>query len=167
MTVTRHGSCPAPDDEGFADFRSMAAMRWDAKRGSKRLKNAILRAQRVRRPKLVWARKSYGTWAERKARFADVRRVQRIVADHFGLPPEIMTTKRGPQQIAEKRQLAMLLARETVKSSYPDIGACFGGMDHSSIIHGCRVAAANASLAKDTADLRERLAAMPEWYPHQ
>lgn len=158
LTVIRHGSCPAHDDEGLGDFRSVVAMKADAASGSRRLKNAILRAQRPRRKKLVWARKSYGSWQDRKARFPEIARVQLIVAEHFGLPAEVMLQRRGPQSISEKRQLAMLLARETVRSSYPDIGACFGGMDHTSVMHGCRAAAANNDLADDIAALRERLA---------
>ena len=64
--------------------------------------------------------------------------VQKVVAEHFGLSVVELCSKRRTQHIAHARQIAMYLAREIIGSSYPNIGAEFGGRDHSTVIHACR-----------------------------
>ena len=48
-----------------------------------------------------------------------------------------MTSKRRPANIA--RQVAMFLARELTSSSLSDIGDAFGGKDHGTVIHACKL----------------------------
>jgi chromosomal replication initiator protein len=162
--ATRHGSCPAPDDDGLGDFRSMGDMRADASKGSRELLKALRRmnrraviASRPRR-KHSRARKSYGTFEDRQLAKAQVERLQRTVAEHFGIPVATMTGKRGSQAIAGKRQIAMYLAREVIRCSYPDIGKCFGGRDHTTVIHACQTVESNPELASLARFLRERIA---------
>jgi chromosomal replication initiation ATPase DnaA len=161
QTVIRHGSCPDSDDEGFGDYMTVAETRADAKRGSRRLRMAILRVQKRNHPKHLRprVRDSYGSWEERRARFAEIDRVKKLVAAHFGIPEETMTQWRGPQKLVEKRHVAMLLAREVVRSSYPDIAMCYGKKDHTTVIHACRVISANPALAPHIAKLRKALEA--------
>ena len=37
------------------------------------------------------------------------------------------------------RQVAMYLVRELTNSSLEAVGICFGGRDHSTVIHACRI----------------------------
>ena len=60
-------------------------------------------------------------------------------ADHFGVTPADIVSKRRTQQIALARQVAMYLVRKLVGASYPSIGRSFGGRDHSTVIHACGV----------------------------
>jgi chromosomal replication initiator protein len=46
--------------------------------------------------------------------------------------------KRRTQAIALPRQVAMYLMRHLTELSLVEIGRCFGGRDHSTVIHACR-----------------------------
>ena len=46
-----------------------------------------------------------------------------------------MKSKKRTKQIAFPRQIAMFLARELTSHSLSEIGAIFGGKDHTTIIH--------------------------------
>ena len=50
-----------------------------------------------------------------------------------------MTSKRRPENIAFPRQIAMYLARQLTESSLSAIGESFGGRDHGTVLHACRL----------------------------
>jgi chromosomal replication initiator protein len=50
-----------------------------------------------------------------------------------------MTSKRRPENIAFPRQVAMYLARNLTESSLNMIGEAFGGRDHGTVLHACRL----------------------------
>ena len=64
--------------------------------------------------------------------------IQRIVAEHFDLTPELLIGKTRKQEIAAPRQIAMYLAKKLTKSSLKVIGLHFGNRDHSTVIHAVR-----------------------------
>ncbi len=68
-----------------------------------------------------------------------VELIQRLVAEHFLLRTEDMTSKRRPQSVAFPRQVAMYLSRHLTRNSLAEIGAKFGGRDHGTVIHACRL----------------------------
>jgi hypothetical protein len=68
-----------------------------------------------------------------------IARIQRETAEYFRIPLIEMTSDRRSRQIARPRQIAMYLAREMTPLSLPAIGRCFGGRDHTTIMHGCAV----------------------------
>ena len=49
-----------------------------------------------------------------------------------------MYSKRRPANIALPRQIAMYLAKELTQHSLPEIGASFGGRDHTTVMHAVR-----------------------------
>jgi chromosomal replication initiator protein len=65
--------------------------------------------------------------------------IQKKVADHFDLRLSDMTSKRRPENIAFPRQIAMFLARQMTESSLNTIGEAFGGRDHGTVLHACRL----------------------------
>ncbi len=65
--------------------------------------------------------------------------IQRKVADHFDIRLADMTSKRRPENIAFPRQIAMFLARRLTESSFSTIGDAFGGRDHGTVLHACRL----------------------------
>jgi chromosomal replication initiator protein len=50
-----------------------------------------------------------------------------------------MTSKRRPESIAFPRQVAMFLARQMTETSLSAIGEAFGGRDHGTVLHACRL----------------------------
>jgi chromosomal replication initiator protein len=50
-----------------------------------------------------------------------------------------MSSKRRPENIAFPRQVAMYLARQLTESSLNTIGEAFGGRDHGTVLHACRL----------------------------
>lgn len=64
--------------------------------------------------------------------------IQRTVAEHFDLTPELLIGKTRKQEIAVPRQIAMYLAKKLTKSSLKVIGLHFGNRDHSTVIHAVR-----------------------------
>jgi chromosomal replication initiator protein len=65
--------------------------------------------------------------------------IQKRVAEHFDLRLADMASKRRPENIAFPRQIAMFLARQMTESSLNAIGEAFGGRDHGTVLHACRL----------------------------
>lgn len=65
--------------------------------------------------------------------------IQKRVAEHFDIRLADMTSKRRPESIAFPRQIAMYLARQMTETSLTAIGEAFGGRDHGTVLHACRL----------------------------
>jgi len=65
--------------------------------------------------------------------------IQKKVAEHFDIRLADMTSKRRPENIAFPRQIAMFLARQMTEGSLNTIGEAFGGRDHGTVLHACRL----------------------------
>jgi chromosomal replication initiator protein len=65
--------------------------------------------------------------------------IQKRVAEHFDIRLADMTSKRRPENIAFPRQIAMFLARQMTENSLSSIGEAFGGRDHGTVLHACRL----------------------------
>jgi len=65
--------------------------------------------------------------------------IQKKVAEHFDIRLADMTSKRRPENIAFPRQVAMFLSRHMTDSSLSAIGEAFGGRDHGTVLHACRL----------------------------
>jgi chromosomal replication initiator protein len=76
---------------------------------------------------------------EQARRAVTIEQIQRKVAEHYDVRLADMTSKRRPANIAFPRQVAMYLARELTNSSLNDIGDAFGGKDHGTVIHACKL----------------------------
>ena len=65
--------------------------------------------------------------------------IQKRVAEHFDIRLADMTSKRRPENIAFPRQVAMFLSRQLTENSLNAIGEAFGGRDHGTVLHACRL----------------------------
>jgi chromosomal replication initiator protein len=65
--------------------------------------------------------------------------IQKKVAEHFDIRLADMTSKRRPENIAFPRQIAMFLSRQMTENSLSAIGEAFGGRDHGTVLHACRL----------------------------
>ena len=72
-----------------------------------------------------------------------IEAIQRTVADFYKIKLSDMLSPKRPKIIAEPRQIAMYLTKELTQKSLPEIGANFGGRDHTTVLHACRKIAEN------------------------
>lgn len=61
-----------------------------------------------------------------------------LVADHCNLSVDDLVGRKRLQNVVQARQLAMYLARTESYHSLVQIGAFFGGRDHTTVLHSCR-----------------------------
>lgn len=74
-----------------------------------------------------------------------IEEIQRTVADHMGIPEDLLRAKTRKQEVANARQVAMYLSKELTNSSLKTIGLHFGGRDHSTVIHAYQTIEDNIS----------------------
>ncbi|MFH0826207.1 MAG: chromosomal replication initiator protein DnaA [Pseudomonadota bacterium] len=60
------------------------------------------------------------------------------VSKRFNVKISDIKSKKKAKLYSLPRQLGMYLARQLTECSYPEIGAAFGGKDHSTVIHAAR-----------------------------
>lgn len=91
-----------------------------------------------------------------------VRAIQCEVARYYAIPLLEMTSQRRNREVARARQVGMYLCRQLTVLSLPTIGRLFGGRDHSTVMHACKVIEDlvfdDDMLAQDVAYLKARLA---------
>ncbi len=64
-----------------------------------------------------------------------VENIAKLVAEHFSVPVEKLSSKTRKRSVVIARQLSMYLAKNYTKSSLKTIGDNFGGKDHSTVIY--------------------------------
>jgi len=69
----------------------------------------------------------------------NIELIQKRVAEHYDIRLADMTSKRRPENIAFPRQIAMFLTRQMTEGSLSAIGEAFGGRDHGTVLHACRL----------------------------
>lgn len=69
--------------------------------------------------------------------FVTVDAIQQQVADHFRLHRAELIEKKRTRRVTVPRMIAIYLTKEMAGLSLKKIGECFGGRDHSTIIHAC------------------------------
>ena len=67
-----------------------------------------------------------------------VRNIQKAICEHFDVKISELKSKRRTKNLALARQMAMYLCRKFTATSFPAIGAEFGGRDHSTVIHASK-----------------------------
>ena len=72
-----------------------------------------------------------------------------IVAEHYGVSPEDITSKRRNSEFVVPRQVVMYLCRQLTDVSYINVGKMLGKKDHTTIIHGVNKIAADLKTNED------------------
>ena len=67
-----------------------------------------------------------------------IENIQKTVADFYRIKVSDLLSKKRTRIIARPRQIAMTLARELTQFSLPEIGAAFGGRDHTTVMYACK-----------------------------
>lgn len=68
-----------------------------------------------------------------------IENIQKTVAEYYKVKMADLLSKRRSRSVARPRQMAMALAKELTNHSLPEIGDAFGGRDHTTVLHACRV----------------------------
>ena len=61
-----------------------------------------------------------------------------VVAEHFGVKPEDITSKKRNSEFVQPRQVVMYLCRDLTDSSLVQIGKLLGKKDHTTVLHGIK-----------------------------
>ncbi|MEX2113816.1 MAG: DnaA/Hda family protein [Pirellulales bacterium] len=91
----------------------------------------------------------------------NLRQIAALTAKHFGLSLADLKSPQRRQPLVAGRGVAMYLARQLTDKSFEQIGAFFGGRDHTTVLHGCRrtesLLARDRALRQAVAEVRRRL----------
>lgn len=94
-------------------------------------------------------------------KLVSIENIQRTVAEYYKIKVADVLSKRRTRYVTRPRQIAMALAKELTNRSLPEIGEAFGGRDHSTVLHSCRVIGqlrqSNTSIAEDYTNLLRTL----------
>ncbi|AMN48480.1 chromosomal replication initiation protein [Steroidobacter denitrificans] len=72
-------------------------------------------------------------------RLVTIENIQKTVAEYYKIRVAELLSKRRSRSIARPRQVAMALSKELTSHSLPEIGDAFGGRDHTTVMHACKV----------------------------
>jgi chromosomal replication initiator protein len=67
-----------------------------------------------------------------------IESIQKTVASHYQIKTSDLKSAKRLKTLVLPRQIAMYIGRKLTSASYPEIGAKFGGKDHSTIIHAIK-----------------------------
>lgn len=68
-----------------------------------------------------------------------IENIQKTVAEYYKIKMADLLSKRRSRSVARPRQVAMALAKELTNHSLPEVGDAFGGRDHTTVLHACRI----------------------------
>ncbi len=71
-------------------------------------------------------------------KLVSISNIQQVVVEYYKIRIAELLSARRTRTIARPRQVAMSLAKELTTHSLPEIGAAFGGRDHTTVLHACR-----------------------------
>lgn len=83
---------------------------------------------------LTFAQETLGGALTRPREHITVDIVIKAVASYYGVKPGDIKSPRRHKSVAGPRAVAMYLARQHTKDSYPDLGRAFGGKHHTTVI---------------------------------
>lgn len=64
--------------------------------------------------------------------------IQKEISSFFEISVSDIKSKKRSRNVILPRQVSMFLARKLTNLSLPEIGAAFGGKDHTTVMHSCR-----------------------------
>ena len=61
-----------------------------------------------------------------------------VVAEHFGVNPEDIASKKRTAELVQPRQVVMYFCREMTTNSLQSIAKAIGKKDHTTVLHGIK-----------------------------
>jgi len=88
---------------------------------------------------------------------ADVRAIQRIVADDFGVPVPLLWLRRKPEPVNTARLFAMALCRELTDAVSQELALAFARNEHGTILSAVKSVAARCETERPARERYARL----------
>ena len=105
---------------------------------------------------------TFGYEAHLAGRPESPERIRGVVANHWNVREEALSSKRRTKDLTVPRQVAMYLIKDLLDYPLVQIGQIFGGRDHSTVIHSIRkveeTMASDASFRRSVEAVRDELA---------
>jgi chromosomal replication initiator protein len=104
------------------------------------LRRVVANSQFTGRPiTLDFAKEALRDLLALQERLVTIENIQKTVAEYYKIRVADLLSKRRSRSITRPRQVAMALSKELTNHSLPEIGDAFGGRDHTTVLHACRV----------------------------
>lgn len=87
---------------------------------------------------LKLAKEAIVNFVKVRERELDIKGIQKMVCEFFGVSVEDILSKTRKQEIVSARQISMYLAKKYTKQSYKSIGKAFNGKDHTTVMYSCK-----------------------------
>lgn len=104
---------------------------------------------------------TFGYEPHSAARSLSAERIRSVVANHWNVREEALSSKRRTKDLTVPRQVAMYLIKDLLDYSLVQSGQLFGGRDHSTVIHSIRkveeTMANDASFRRSVEAVRDEL----------
>jgi chromosomal replication initiator protein len=115
------------------------------------MRRVIANSQFTGRPiTLDFAKEALKDLLALQERLVTIENIQKTVAEYYKIRVADLLSRRRSRSITRPRQMAMALSKELTNHSLPEIGDAFGGRDHTTVLHACRV-------IKELRDSQQRL----------
>lgn len=72
-------------------------------------------------------------------KMVSMENIIKTVSEYYKIKVSELLSKKRNRIIARPRQMAMMLCKELTSHSLPEIGNAFGGRDHTTVLHACRL----------------------------
>ncbi len=72
-------------------------------------------------------------------KLVSIDNIIKTVGEYYKIKVSELLSKRRNRSVARPRQVAMALCKELTNHSLPEIGDAFGGRDHTTVLHACRL----------------------------
>ncbi len=69
--------------------------------------------------------------------FSKITAVRNYVAKVYNISLNELISRRRHKRLSHARHIVMYIAKELTNASYPQIARHLGGMDHTTVMHGC------------------------------
>ncbi len=106
---------------------------------------------------LAFAQETLGAAITRPREIITVDSIIKAVANYYGLKSSDIKSERRHKSVATPRAVAMYMARNHTKDSYPDLARAFGGKHHTTVISAVQKI---IERVKDDASLRSEIHAI-------
>ncbi len=104
------------------------------------MRRVIANSQFTGRPiTLEFAKEALKDLLALQERLVTIENIQKTTAEYYKIRVADLLSRRRSRSITRPRQIAMALAKELTNHSLPEIGDAFGGRDHTTVLHACRV----------------------------